>query len=586
MQSLEPEGQRCHGISISNLKTLLTVAVVASAVSPAMNAGAAGSATNAPAAKAGAATNAVPGSSTSTTDPVLSLLLEKGMITEDEAEKTQAQADSMRTNMAAFYGAESTKWKNNTGIKDLEIYGDLRLRFEDRDATDPGGFKSTVTGKDGKTSTRYSAPGDIDLNRLRYAVRLGLRGDAYDDFYYGFRLETSSNPRSSWVTMGTSSSGTPYNGPFGKSTAGIDVGQIYLGWHPLDWFDVTLGKMPNPLFTSSMVWSPSINPEGAAEHLKYSVGPVDFFGNFGQFLYADSNPNSTSGYFNLISTDDATGYMPLLLSFQGGGDVHITKTIDFKVAPTLYTYNRFNSGRSPSGDTSGYTPDFSGTYVGQGSTNGLLNVPAYYNLNNANGSSPGFDGYYANQTGINDLMVLEIPFEFTVKLKDVDVRLFGDYAQNLEGSERATAAYAASHSTYFSAANYPGIMAISSPQTNDKRAYQFGLALASKDGLGLVNGITAKRHSWEVRTYWQHVEQYSLDPNLIDTDFFEGVENLEGVYVAVAYGFTDNFIGTFRYGHANRINDKLGTGGSGQDIPQMNPINEFELFQVDLTYKF
>jgi hypothetical protein len=54
----------------------------------------------------------------------------------------------------------------------------------------------------------------------------------------------------------------------------------------------------------------------------------------------------------------------------------------------------------------------------------------------------------------------------------------------------------------------------------------------------------------------------------------------------VAYGFTDNFIGTVRYGYANRINNKLGTGGSGQDIPQMNPISDFSLLQVDLTLRF
>jgi hypothetical protein len=45
-------------------------------------------------------------------------------------------------------------------------------------------------------------------------------------------------------------------------------------------------------------------------------------------------------------------------------------------------------------------------------------------------------------------------------------------------------------------------------------------------------------------------------------------------------------IGTIRYGYASRINDKLGTGGSGQDIPQMNPIDHFSLIQVDLTLKF
>ena len=87
-------------------------------------------------------------------------------------------------------------------------------------------------------------------------------------------------------------------------------------------------------------------------------------------------------------------------------------------------------------------------------------------------------------------------------------------------------------------------------------------------------------------SFWQHVEQYSLDPNLLDTDFFEGVENLQGIYSAFAFGFSANVIGTVRYGYASRINDQLGTGGSGQDIPQMNPIHTYSIFQVDMTVRF
>ena len=97
---------------------------------------------------------------------------------------------------------------------------------------------------------------------------------------------------------------------------------------------------------------------------------------------------------------------------------------------------------------------------------------------------------------------------------------------------------------------------------------------------------TSRKHAWEVRTYWQHIEQYALDPNLLDSDFFEGRANLQGFYAAAAYGLTDNVIGTIRYGYAQRINDKLGTGGSNQDIPQMNPISRYNIFQVDLTLRF
>ncbi len=61
---------------------------------------------------------------------------------------------------------------------------------------------------------------------------------------------------------------------------------------------------------------------------------------------------------------------------------------------------------------------------------------------------------------------------------------------------------------------------------------------------------------------------------------------MEGFYAALAYGFTDNVIATVRYGYASRINNKLGTGGSNLDIPQINPIDHYHLLQLDMTVRF
>lgn len=124
------------------------------------------------------------------------------------------------------------------------------------------------------------------------------------------------------------------------------------------------------------------------------------------------------------------------------------------------------------------------------------------------------------------------------------------------------------------------------PQTSDVKAYQIGFAIGSSGSLGLVNGSNARKNAWEFRTYWQHVEQYSLDPNILDTDFFNGLENMEGYYTSLSYGLTDNLIGSIRYGHASRINPLLGTGGNSQDIPQINPVNKYDIIQVDLTLSF
>lgn len=497
-------------------------------------------------------------------DPVLDLLLEKGMITESEAAKVKATLDARNTNQAPKM--PDTIWKIGKGIKNIELYGDIRLRFENREVSDPTG-------------------GRIELDRLRYALRFGLRGEAYDNFNYGFRLDTAANPRSPWVTMGTSASGTPYQGPFGKSTAGLNVGQIYLGYQAGDWGSVTIGKMPQPLYTTPMVWDTDFNPEGLAEHLMYKVGPADFFANFGQFLYEDTNPNKASqGYFGIgnlyPSSSGGTADLVFMLAWQLGVNYHFSEDISAKIAPVLYNYT--GHGVNTSQSASLVEPGFGGIFVGQGANVGAGGVSA----SGYSGFPGGYqDGFSANQTGINDLMVLEIPWEVNFKIAQLNARVFGDFSKNFQGAARARAAAAAS----LAPPGPPvvgGVAPISVAQTSDNKAYQIGFAIGNKNSLGEVYGSKAIKHAWEFRTFWQHIEQYALDPNLIDSDFFEGRGNLEGIYAAFSYGITDNVLATLRYGHATRINSMLGTGGSNQDIPQMNPIQKYQIVQMDFTLRF
>jgi hypothetical protein len=492
-------------------------------------------------------------------DPVLKLLLEKGIISQEELDRAKAEAAAIaRTNAATlseaqFALASASKWRIGEAFKNVELFGDLRLRYENRLAHDPG-------------------DGHIELNRGRVSLRLGLRGEVLDDFYFGLRLDTGSNPRSSWISFGTSSSGNPYQGPFGKSNSGINVGQAYIGWRPESWVDVTVGKMPNPLYTTPMVWDGDLTPEGLAERFKYAIGPAEFFANFGQFLYQDTNPTHTSpGYFNLGFNDSTPAF---LLAWQAGLNYRLTKQIAFKIAPALYNYT--GHGANTGGPTS---PGFADVFVGQGATNGVQGTAAFYN------GFPGgaFGGFAANQTGINDLLVLQIPWELNFTASRIAARLFGDYAQNLQGESRARAAFVAQDSPLLDTV---GLIRIPSAQTSDTKAYQVGVAIGSTNSLGLVSGTISRRHAWEARVFWQHVEQYALDPNLLDSDFFEGRGNLEGIYSAIGYGLSENVIGTIRYGYAWRINNTLGTGGSNQDIPQMNPIDHFHLLQVDLTLRF
>ena len=503
-------------------------------------------------------------------DPILNLLLQKGIISEAELQKARAEAEQIRTNaLANAMPPLESKWKISNAIKNIELYGDLRFRFEDRQANIPD-------------------QGRIELDRSRISVRVGLRGEAFDDFYYGVRLETASNGRSPWDTLGTSSSGIPYQGPYGKSTFGINVGQVYLGWHPESWFDITLGKMPQPLYTTPMVWDSDLNPEGAVERFKYAIGQAEFFATFGQFLYQDANPTYSSGGlgFNGVLGQRTTPIFQL--AEQAGVTYHFSKDIFAKAAATLYHY---------AGVATNVSPFFGDPFIGEGAFTG---PGSSFPVNGASGFGTGNSllgsgsvGFPNNQVGLNHLLVLEIPAEVNFKVWSLNARLFGDFAYNFEGSLRAEDA-ATGYANYLAQQSAAGgLVSVKpfAPQRNDVKAYQTGLGIGNAGHVygpmqGLVYGTTSKRNNWEVRTYWQHVEQYALDPNLLDSDFFEGRGNLQGIYSAVAYGLADNVIATFHYGYASRINNLIGTGGSNQDIPQVNPITHYNIFQLDLTFRF
>ena len=136
------------------------------------------------------------------------------------------------------------------------------------------------------------------------------------------------------------------------------------------------------------------------------------------------------------------------------------------------------------------------------------------------------------------------------------MRVFGDFAVNLEADERADAA------------GHPG-------KGGDRYAYEIGLGI----------GQLKKKHDWQIEAWWQYQQQYSLDPNLIDSDFFNSDLNLQGIVVRAGYMLSDAVVLQLSYAHAQRIDSALGTGGQTGDIT-INPVDKYNIFQADLSFKF
>ena len=148
-----------------------------------------------------------------------------------------------------------------------------------------------------------------------------------------------------------------------------------------------------------------------------------------------------------------------------------------------------------------------------------------------------------------------MPVEFGFKLGKLPARIFGDFGVNFDGASRARAA------------GHPD-------QTDQNLAYQIGAGI----------GSTKHKGDFSLTAYWQHVDQFALDPNLVDSDIFDSRVNIEGVYVQLGYAISDAVWTNLTYAHGWQIDDNLGTGGVG-DLG-INPVNNYNLFQADLSFKF
>jgi hypothetical protein len=294
-----------------------------------------------------------------------------------------------------------------------------------------------------------------------------------------------------------------------------------------------------------MLWDDDINPEGLAEQWKhtftFNLGgggggeavqsyskegkgvlttqaagepfklKLDLFANFAQFVYDNTNPNNPIGpQPSNVPTTNA--YM---LGWQVGGRLTFPHDIYIQLAPTVYNYT---------GTGQHFHTHFSG--------------------------DPG-----GNQTGINSLLVFDMPAEIGWKLWDIPMRIFGDFAVNFDADDRAEAAGHAGSG-------------------GERYAYLIGL------GVGQLKA----KNDWEIRAWWQHTEQYSLDPNLVDSDLWDSRVNIQGIAVKAGYMLADAVSFNLTYGYGWRTDGNFGTGGIG-DIG-INPVDQYQIFQADLNLKF
>jgi hypothetical protein len=218
-------------------------------------------------------------------DAIIDKLVEKGILTVDEAQELRQEADQ------GFDEAFKVKTGLPEIVTGLDFHGDFRGRFE-------GFYKGgnpKYLNENGTTSTW------VDRNRWRYRARLGVTVDLVDNFEMGFQLGSGE-----LSTVGVSSGTDPIsqNTTLSDDAAkkGIFIDLAYATWYSLkgpEWMaSTTFGKMNNPFVVSDLVFDRDYTPEGLAQ-------------TFGRRFSDEHSVNLLLGGFVLdeISTSSSDPYL-------------------------------------------------------------------------------------------------------------------------------------------------------------------------------------------------------------------------------------------------------------------------------------
>lgn len=448
-----------------------------------------------------------------------------------EFEALKAKVEILERRLAETEGrteeSAASKVKLSDSVSELRLYGDLRLRYQydnfDEQLPSPDTTNPNLTDRNNTQRSRY-----------RFRLRLNAEFKLNGGFFGGVRLQTSENSDSADQTFQD-----------GFRNYDIFISRAYLGWRN-DWLTLTGGMLPNPLYTTELVWDSDINPTGLAQSIRFHElftreqtvagyskdgktalasetvkPPWELTLNLGEFIY-DDNPESS--FDNDASTDAYIFAGQLVASYRFNKDVSVT------FAPGVL----------------------------------LFNAADLSNFSNAAGFSsvPGVSGESRKQT------IITAPGDVQFKLGSVPTKFYWDFAYNTQGEGRV-------NDIYQVVTVRPDGEIRSKHQAVDDFAFLVGFEF----------GQLKKAGDWLISINYRQTGLASVDPNLNDSTFALSFVNTRGPQIGIAYNITDFLTAAVIYSHAWNLRDNLfgGQATSGAAIADGNTI---DVLQIDLNMKF
>lgn len=450
--------------------------------------------------------------------------------------------------------AKSERWAEPNAIPEwldrITWEGDLRLRYQ-TDRFD----KLNATPFDYATAAGTNAPPPLptdqtraadfskvnsqgipisntteNRDRFRIRARLGMLAKISDTWSGGLRLATGSatDRVSTNQTLGQD---------FNKYTFLVD--RAYIKFDPTEWLSVAGGRIPNPWFSTDLVWDKDLSFEGVAATFKptFANNTIKPFLTMGAFPIKEENPPAASGRW--------------MYGVQGGTQWNINSDTRLKVGLAWYDYRNFEGHveRADSLDVLGkpITANY-GQYEYGANLRQKGNSLFATNALGDTGST-AYWGLASKFRPINLTASLDL-----ANFDPVHVVLTGDWVKN----------------TAFDRAE---ILRRTEGRVNltdgSDRGYQYKLTVGMPQ--------MKNPRDWQVSAAYRYLGSDAVVDAFTDSDFGLGGTNLKGYILGAQYGLDRNAVLGLRWLSADSI-----------DSFSFIPTHKFsvDVFQADVSVKF
>jgi hypothetical protein len=465
----------------------------------------------------------------STTLKLIKLLVEQGVLTQEKAdallreagkpeepvhaEKAKSDANIIRVpyvpetvkneireqiKQEVLAQARTERWGEPGALPEwldrIRWDGDIRLRYEkDFFPTGNSGFTPNYqainnAGSAAKAGVNANVNDSVDRDRFRLRARLDMLAKVSDQLEAGFRLTTgnTTDPLSPNQTLGNS---------FARNSFVLD--RAYLRYDPERWLTVWGGRIPNPWFSTDLVWNENLNFDGVAAVFKPRLGDrlIAF---------------ATLGWFPVQEVELSTGDK-YLTGAQAGFDWKAGADHSVKLGLAYYDFHHISGQRNQLNSTLlDYTaPQF----VQKG--NSMFDIRNDGGATNLFALAPDFKEL--NLTALWDMAAFD----------PVHVVLTGDFVKNI-GFDRQEIQQRTGLDL--------------EPKT---RGYHLKLAVGTP--------VMKKRGDWQFITAYKYLERDAVVDAFTDSDFHLGGTDAKGWIMGGSYGLAANTWLTLRWLSANEI---------------------------------